>query len=174
MTTSVDTKRAAERRDRAFLAATLVAWGALMLADRVWPDVGIDKVTLLALGLFVYLWGCVGRTLGPLVTGSLMTGIGVGVALAANAPDSRSAMTQGGLFVLSFAGGWALLALTSAVIAVPEQRWAWIPTAGLAAIGTALLIGSTGQVFLDIVAWAVPLALIVGGLGYLLWRRRAT
>ena len=98
MTTSVDTKRAAERRDRAFLAATLVAWGALMLADRVWPDVGIDKVTLLALGLLVYLWGCVGRTLGPLVTGSLMTGIGVGVALAANAPDSRSAMTQGGLW----------------------------------------------------------------------------
>jgi hypothetical protein len=84
MTTSVDTKRAAERRDRAFLAATLVAWGALMLADRVWPDVGIDKVTLLALGLLVYLWGCVGRTLGPLVTGSFMTGVGVGVAIAAN------------------------------------------------------------------------------------------
>lgn len=43
MTTSVDTKRAAERRDRAFLAATLVAWGALMLADRVWPEVGMTR-----------------------------------------------------------------------------------------------------------------------------------
>ena len=32
MTTSVDTKRAAERRDRAFLAATLVAW-----ARSCWP-----------------------------------------------------------------------------------------------------------------------------------------
>ena len=106
MTTSVDTKRAAERRDRAFLAATLVAWGALMLADRVWADVGIDKVTLLALGLLVYLWGCVGRTLGPLVTGSLMTGIGVGVALAANAP-TREARYKGRLVRLSFAGGGA-------------------------------------------------------------------
>jgi hypothetical protein len=62
--------------------------------------------------------------------------------------------------------------MTSAVIAVAEQRWAWIPAVALAAIGTALLLGSTGQVFLDIVAWAVPFALIAGGLGYLLWRRR--
>jgi hypothetical protein len=174
MATSVEAKRATESRDRAFLAATLVLWGALMLADRLWQDVGIDRVTVLVLGLLVYVWGCVARSLGPLVTGSLMTGIGVGVALAANAPDSRSALTQGGLFVLSFAAGWALLAMTSAVIAVPEQRWAWIPAAALAAIGTGLLLGGTGQILLDIVAWAVPVALIVGGLGYLLWRRRDT
>lgn len=174
MATSVEAKRASESRDRAFLAATLVLWGALMLADRLWQEVGIDRVTVLVLGLLVYVWGCVARSLGPLVTGSLMTGAGMGVALVTNTPDSSGATTPGGVFVLSFAAGWALIALSSTILAVPAQRWAWIPAAVLAAIGTVLLLGSSGQVVLDVVAWAVPLTLIAGGLGYLLWRRHDT
>ena len=171
--TSVESKRVAERRDRTFLAVMLASWGALMLVDRVWEHVGISEVTLLALGVLAFVWGCVARWLTPLAVGSVMTGLGTGVVLAANAPDSRGAMVQGGLFLLSFASGWAVLALTSTLIAVPTQRWAWIPAATLATLGTALLLGSGGQVLLDVLAWAMPIVLVVGALSYLLVRGRA-
>jgi hypothetical protein len=144
----------------------LAYWGALMLVDRVWKHVGINEGALLALGDLAFVWGFVARWLTPLAVGSVMTGLGTGV-LAANAPDSRGAMVQGGLFLLSFASGWALLALTSTLIAVPIQRWAWIPAAALATLGTALLLGSGGQVLLDVVAWAMPIVLVVGALSYL-------
>ncbi|SFP67535.1 Pimeloyl-ACP methyl ester carboxylesterase [Geodermatophilus dictyosporus] len=100
---------------------------------------------------------------GPIrwiVVGSLLTGLLLAAVLSlvvfAGAPEHVIT----GSALLGFAAGWALLAVLSAWMTSQPQRWAWVPTAGLAATGLGLLVVAPGDGGLTAAGWVWPPALL--------------
>ena len=102
--------------------------------------------------------------IGPVVVVSLLAGLGaalIGVlVLFGGAPDHViTAVT-----LLSFAAGWALLAVLSIRLTDQPQRWAIVP-AGVLAVAGAGLLAWPGAIENSAVSWAWPiasLAVVVG------------
>jgi hypothetical protein len=125
-----------------------------------------------ALGLIFLVWGIGARTVGLLVPGGILSGIGFGVFLVGGPLSGIGDPVTGGVFMLCFALGWALITLLSP-LAGKLHWWPLIPGGVMALFGGALLAGSAGLQALNLVGKAWPLALIAGGL-YLILRWRAS
>lgn len=151
----------------------LIAIGLLTLAGQVFDLDNLGLLVLPALALIFLAWGLITRTFGLIIPGGILAGIGVGAILIEQSWLPLTEMAQGGVFLLSFAAGWALISLLSPVV---SGKWAWwplIPGGILAAIGALLLAGETGVRMLELLGYAWPVALIVLGL-YLVLRRNST
>lgn len=150
-----------------------VAFIAIGLFLLIAQNLAIDWLGLAilpGLGLIFLTWGLITRTPGLLIPGGILSGLGAGaIAIdlwGAALPD----LQQGGIFMLAFAGGWALITLLSALIGKP-MLWPLIP-GGIMALVAAAVFGFNGaQQALELVGRFWPVIFIVIGLATLLRRR---
>ena len=114
-------------------------------------------------GLFL-LWGILTRQAGLLIPGGILSGIGWGIVLTSELGGDA----EGGIFMLSFAAGWALITLLTAVFTAKPHYWALIPGGIMALIGGSLLFGGALMTVLEWIAKGWPLILILLGAHILL------
>ena len=163
-TTVVTTNR---RRDRSVGGAVLIILGVGLL---VGPLTGWHFAWLVLPGLAaIFLtWGLFTRAIGPLIPGGILAGLATGILLTQAAPGVVATPASGALFLLCFAGGWALISLLSIVTTTGFQWWPLIPGTILALVGLAQM---TNQMqMLSLLGYASPLLLI--GLGIWLVLRK--
>ncbi len=123
------------------------------------------------LALIFLVAGIVGRRPGLLIPGGILAGIGAGAILVQG--GLFGALTEplrGGLFMLAFAAGWAVITAASFLIG-KLMLWPLIPGGFMAFFGLALLAGQPGLQFLAAFGYFWPVILIAAGL-YLILRRR--
>jgi hypothetical protein len=149
-------ERRAPRSDPGGLVAGLViaGLGLFFLAGQLEPDIG--RFVTLFIGLALLAVFVVRREYGFLVPGSILTGVGIGIALQPN----TTADTEGGVTLLALAGGFLGIWVLGSLYRLPQNHW-WplIPGGILTLIGLVQL--SRADVGGAIRLW--PIVLIVLG-----------
>jgi hypothetical protein len=147
--------------------AVLIFIGLFALLEQIFHlDFGLFFLPLLA-AIFL-LAGILGRRSGLIIPGGILAGIGVGALLIDGPFSYLSDQGHGGLFMLTFAGGWLLITLAS-LLTDRVMLWPLIPGAFMGLFGIALLGEQAGLLNLFTLGW--PIILIAIGL-YLVLRRR--
>jgi len=161
-----------DARHRWLTGIALIAIGLLVLAVQFAESETLGLLLLPSLGLIFLVWGSLARSVGLLIPGGVLSGIGLGVYLMAGPLSHLEGEVEGAVFMLSFATGWGLITLLSALVCRETHWWPLIPGGIMALIGGALLAGGPG---LTVLEWAGKLwPLILIGLGaYVLVRRQA-
>jgi hypothetical protein len=151
--------------------AILIAIGLLALLQQFVPvNWGLYFLPFLAL-IFLSA-GILGRRPGLLIPGGILAGIGAGaIAVQSSLLASMDEPVRGGLFMLFFAGGWAVITGASYLVG-KVMLWPLIPAGFIGLFGLALLAGEVGLQFLTLAGYFWPLVLIALGL-YLVLRRRS-
>ena len=99
--------------------------------------------------------------IGRIVIASLVTGlVGALTLLLVVLPGTGEHIVTG-TTLLAFAFGWAMLAALSARRTDQPQRWARVPAASMAAVGTALLVTSPSDSIMRTLGWIWPPALLI-------------
>ncbi len=132
-----------------------------------WLAMGI----LPGLGIIFLAWGMISRNFGLLIPGGILSGLGAGIFLMEGPLSAMDDMGKGGVIMLSFAAGWALMTLLSRFVGDKFQLWPLIPGAIIGLVGAALLAGGKAVEILNLVGKSWPLGLIAAGLYILLWRK---
>lgn len=169
-------KTNSDQRNRWMAGVALIGIGLLVLLGQFVNTEGFGLLFVPMLSLIFLVWGAVTRTVGLLIPGGILAGIGLGVFLI-EVPFSRiEDPAKGGIFLLAFALGWALITVMSWLFTANTHRWPLIPGGIIALLGVLTLTGGTG---LEILAPAMafigrlwPLGFIVVGL-YVLLQARA-
>jgi hypothetical protein len=164
---NIMTKQVEKKRDGLVGGLILVGIGLIALAGQF-----VDLDSLPNLGLFILpimgviflLWGILTREAGPIIPGGIMSGIGLGILLVAEPFEIVSAENEGGVFMLSFALGWLLVTVLTAVFTSETHWWALIPAAIMGMIGGTVLVGGVFETILSLLGDFWPVALIVIGI----------
>lgn len=160
----------ARDRNRIFGGLFLIGLGLLFLAAQFIQAQWMGLLILPLLSAGFLLWGLFARNSGLLVPGGILGGIGLGTYLTSGPFVEAGEQTQGGVFMLSFAAGWALIVLISFAIN-RTQWWPLIPGGIMAVIGGALLAGGAWMQVLEWLGKLWPMVLI--GIGVSILLRRA-
>ncbi len=148
--------------------AILIVIGLFALLDQLIPiEWGLYFLPLLA--LVFLLSGLIDRRPGLLIPGGILAGIGGGAILVQSSLFTLSEPARGGLFLLAFAAGWALITAASFLVG-KLMLWPLIPAAVMAFFGAALFAGAAGLQILVAFGYVWPVILIVIG-AYLILRR---
>lgn len=125
-----------QRRDQWVGGAVLIVIGAGILLGQLFGDA--EQYILLGIGVLLLVLFAVSRNPGTLIGGGIVTGLGVGVVIAANTTgDIAGAAVLFGLG-LGFVGVW----LVGTLMRIPETTvWPLIPGAILVVIGFVVLAG---------------------------------
>jgi len=166
-----DTKKATEARDRVILGVMLIAIGLLVFLSQVIDLPQIELLILPGLAMIFLLWGLLTREIGLLIPGGILAGIALGVYLIIGPYAGQIEENQGGIFLLAFSAGWALISLLSLISKQGFQWWPLIPGGIIGLVGLAVMRGGAAMQLLEILGYAWPLALVAVG-AYLLLRRR--
>jgi len=140
----------------------LIVIGFIALLWRFLPNDWMALWPLPLLGLAFFVWGFLAQEVGLLIPGGILTGIGAGVLLINALRGSYSDPSLGGIFMLTFAAGWALITAASRLI----HRTVWWPLVVggiIALVGVALIVSGSAPVVLEALAWLPPLLLIALG-----------
>jgi hypothetical protein len=169
------TKNVNKKRDGLAGGLILVVIGLIALAGQFvkldsLPDLGLFVVP--AIGIILLVWGVLTREAGPIIPGGIMSGIGLGILLIAGPFDFVSGENEGGVFMLSFALGWVLITVLTAVFTEETHWWALIPAAIMGLVGGTILVGGVFETALDLLGNFWPLALIGVGIGVLIQAMR--
>ena len=154
-----------------------LAWGVVLVCIGLWmlvsnlTDWDLDSAFLPGLGLLFLVWGCTTRKLGLLIPGGILSGIGLGALLLEGPFSGLEGDAEGGVFLLSFALGWGLITLTSALFVRKVVWWPLIPGGIMAFIGALQLIGGPALEVLAYLGQGWPIVLIAVGLYLILWRK---
>ena len=170
MSTSPNTTHSSDRRETMIGGALLIAIGLLVLLAQ---NIKIESLGLLflpALGGLFLVAGIVGRQVGFLIPGGILTGIGLGVIFTQSPQFASPETTQGGVFFMGFALGWLLITVLSKLFTSETQWWALIPGAIMALIGGGLMLGGAALNVLEFAGRWWPLILV--GLGLVIIIRR--
>lgn len=126
-----------QSRDQWVGGAVLIAIGVALLLGQVFGETG--QFVLLGIGLVLLVLFAVSRNPGTLIGGGIVTGLGVGVLVAANTVgEVAGAAVLFGLG-LGFIGVW----LVGSLLRMKETTfWPLIPGAILVAVGAVVLAGS--------------------------------
>ncbi|MBE2201797.1 MAG: hypothetical protein IAE79_24515 [Anaerolinea sp.] len=119
-------------------------------------------------GIFL-LAGIFSRNIGFLIPGGILSGIGLGAFLIEGPLSHLEGDADGAIFMLSFAFGWALITILSALFTKQTQWWPLIPGSIMALIGGGILIGGVFFSALELLGKIWPLFLILGG-AYILFK----
>jgi len=156
------------QNNRTTAGIILIAIGVVLLLSY------IINSGLLVLPVLAIIFASVGiRTheSGWFIPAGILGGIGLGAALVETLPLAEE--IEGGVFLLSFAIGWASIPILSALFANQRIWWPFIPGGVMAVIGSLVLAGEGGFTLLELIfnraAWVWSLALILIG-AVLLWR----
>ena len=159
------------RRQRTVTGVALVGIGLLALAGHLLPPGAAGVLFLPALGLIFLAWAIAARTIGLLIPGGILSGIGLGVVLSEHAFAHLDGEARGGVFLLAFAAGWGLIALLATLVDGRRHWWPLIPGGILAVIGLAVVTGGAALQILAAIGGTWPIGLIAVGLYLLLWRK---
>jgi hypothetical protein len=166
-----DSEKSCPTGGRVAAGIALIAIGLLLVFVQAF-DLNIPGWLFLGgLGLIFLVWGLLTRTFGLVIPGGVLGGIALGVFLTELPLDGMTGTASGGLFLLGFSLGWALMTLLSPLTIEHVQWWPLIPGGIMAAIGAILLLGGFGLQLLTLIGVAWPLILVVIGV-YLLLKRR--
>ena len=149
----------------------LILAGITLLLAR-FLDIGMFLVLLLGAAMLV--WGAISRTVGWIIPGGVLSGIGLGI-LALEGPFKLADLAdvpRGGVFMLCFALGWFLITLISRLVGCETMWWALIPGGIMAVIGGAMLLGGAWLKLLELSNLLWPAALILVGLALIFRTRR--
>jgi hypothetical protein len=149
----------------------LIVIGLLALLGQLFPNSDYGLILVPLLGLIFLIWGAAARRVGLLIPGGILLGIGVGAFLVERVLTSANDQVQGGVFLLAFAAGWALITVASALFTDRTHRWPLIVAAVLGIIGLALLVVGPAVSALANSPWVWSIVLILVGLYLLLFRR---
>ena len=122
----------------------------------------------LALGIIFLIWGIISREGGLLIPGGILFGVGLGIVMIAGPWGFVSDEMSGGVFMLCFALGWALITVLTAVFTDETHWWPLIPGGIMAIIGGGILFGGVFWSLLTFIGKAWPLVLIAVGIYVLL------
>lgn len=157
------------RRNRIISGLVLILLGGLFLLTQLFEIPSLGLLFLPGLGVLFLVWGMVTRAGGLLIPGGILTGIGAGVYLMDALPLEGD--QQGGVFLLAFGGGFALITLLSLFFSTEKHWWALIPGSILAAIGAAVYVGGTALKVLETAGKFWPVVLILIGV-WVIFKRR--
>lgn len=146
---------------------TLVA----QFTDFNWPT-NWGVFFLSGLGALFLLVGIAQREAGWMIPGGILSGIGLGIVLNEGPFNLFPGLDDGGVFMLSFAAGWGLIALLTAVFTNETHWWALIPGGIMGLIGAAVLWEGIFANSLELLGNLWPIALIIVGIAILLNTRR--
>jgi hypothetical protein len=141
MSSSTDSAGSSDRRNAVVGGVVLVAIGLLVLVAQNIQTETLALLFLPALGGIFLIAGVIGRQIGFLIPGGILTGIGVGALWEQSTMAAGNGNVQGGAFLLGFAGGWFLITVLSKIFTSRTQWWPLIPGVIMALIGGGLLLG---------------------------------
>ena len=118
--------------------------------------------------------GIVTRKVGFIIPGGIISGISLGTLLIEGPLSQVNGDAEGGVFMLSFAAGWALITILSAIFTDETHWWPLIPGGIMTVIGTGILFGGVFMSALTFLGKIWPVFLILGGAYLLLQSRRIT
>jgi len=147
----------------------LISIGLLILVAQFAEIPAMGMLFLPGLGLIFLIWGLVSREGGLLIPGGILSGIGTGVYLMGNLPN-LSGEQDAGVFLLAFAGGWALITLLS-LFTGEMMWWPLIPGLIIGLVGVGLFIGGPALTVLSFVGRIWPVFLIIAGVWVMIKRR---
>lgn len=160
-----------DTRARIVAGVALIAIGLLALLAQLtnWSILG--WMVLPTLALIFLTWGLLTRNFGLVIPGGILGGLGLGLFTMVGPLSSLFAGLQPGVFMLSFAAGWALITLLSPITSDRVQWWPLIPGAVIGMVGLFLLGGRFTWAILQLMGYGWALLLIGVG-AYLLLRRK--
>lgn len=150
----------------------LIAAGVLALAAQ-FVDIGemMGWIVLGGLGLIFIIAGIATRQSGFFIPGGILAGLALGTWLMITPDWEWNGVDEGGLFLLAFAAGWALIPVLSILFSRDERHlWALIVAAILALVGASVSFGGVALAALELLGKIWPVFLIAGGLLILLKR----
>jgi hypothetical protein len=150
----------------------LIGVGIFLLLGQIIDSDILGLFFLPLLGLGFIAWGLSVRQVGLLIPGGILLGIGSGAFLLQVPFANLNGEAQGGVFLLAFAAGWALISLLSRLVDTTFHWWPLIPGGVMAVIGSSLLIGQEASWLLTSLTLVWPVALIVLGVYLLIKGRR--
>jgi hypothetical protein len=151
----------------------LLLLGLALLFGQIVDWDGIALAIPALLGLAFLVMGALTRRSGLMVPGGILSGIGLGT-LVISGPLSHLpliARHEDSWFLVTFALGWVLITVATALFGEKTYRWPLIPAAIMAVIAASLVVGGTLETVLSYAGKAWPLILILLGLN-LLWNSR--
>ncbi len=160
-------------RHRYGAGVAFIVIGLLILAEQFLQSATIGMLFLPTLGTVFLVWGLFNRSFGLIIPGGILLGIGAGSFLASNLVLPLDGVDDGAVFLLSFAGGWFLIALLSPLTRGGYRFWPLIPGGIMAAIGLLLLTGPMGERLLSYSNYIWPLALIALGVSMIVRQQRS-
>jgi hypothetical protein len=164
MSSSTNVTPAADRRNTMVGGALLVAIGLLVLLAQNVQAETLGLLFLPALGGLFLIAGIIGRQVGFIIPGGILTGIGLGVIFTQNPSLAATETAQGGVFFIGFALGWFLIPVLSKLFTRETQWWALIPGAIMALLGGSLMLGGAALNVLEFAGRWWPLILVALGL----------
>lgn len=152
----------------------LVGVGVLLLLQNIFSSQDFGLFILPLLGVIFLAAGLYAGRRGLLIPGGILLGIGAGVFVTQRAIPEMDGNREGGIILICFAAGWVLISLLSLIVKDEDgtdwMRWPLIPGGILGLIGGLLLLGESGEKWLDYLGQGWPVILILAGL-FLLWKR---
>lgn len=163
-------EKSVEKRNRVVGGIALIVLGLLALAAQFVEMEWLGLFILPALSVIFLVWGLMTRESGLFIPAGILGGLGIGTLLVAGPFAGVEGDAQGGIFMLAFALGWALIPVLSTLFTSEKHLWALIPGGIMALIGIGLLFGGMAFTILEFLGIVWPVFLILGGL-YLIFRR---
>lgn len=168
MTTNQSTNKT---RQNYITGIALVLIGLFIFAVQYIQSKWLGLAILPGLGIIFLAWGLISRNFGLLIPGGILSGLGAGVFLIEGPFSSIEGIDKGGLIMVSFAAGWALIALLSRFTSGKFELWPLIPGAIIGLIGAGLFAGGKALEIMNLIGKSWPLGLIAVGLYLILWRK---
>lgn len=163
-------EKSMQNRNRLVGGVALIVLGLLALAAQFVELEWFGLLILPALAVIFLVWGILTRESGFFIPGGILAGLGIGTLLVAGPFQGTEGDGQGGIFMLAFAAGWALIPIFSILFTQEKHLWALIPGAIMALIGIGLLFGGMAFTILEFLGIVWPVFLILAGI-YLIFRR---
>jgi hypothetical protein len=175
MVTNLDSKTVASSRSqyKGFVGgAVLILLGLAALFSQL-GIMQIGEYFIGFLGIIFIIAAFLRRRSSLLVPGGILLGVNAAALLQG---FQVANVNNGGLFLLTFAGGWLLISVLSVILnrvdpSAKIMLWPLIPAAILALVGGLLISGEMGLFLLKQLALAWPVVLIILGL-WIIFRRR--
>lgn len=171
MSSSTNATNSSERHEAVIGGTVLIAIGLLVLIAQNVKTETLGLLFLPALGGIFLVAGIIGRQVGFLIPGGILTGIGVGAILEQGTVVAENGNVQGGVFLLGFAGGWFLITVLSKLFTRETHWWPVIPGVIMALIGGALMLGGAALNVLEFAGRWWPLVLMALGLTIIVRRK---
>ncbi|MHB1135141.1 MAG: hypothetical protein ACYC4L_22440 [Chloroflexota bacterium] len=163
---------AASRHGNVVAGGVLITMGTLALVGQLLPNTVAGPLFLLMVGLAFLAWGLFARQAGLLIPGSIISGLGVGVATLEAYESQLPAPADGGVVLLGLALGFAGVTVLTTPFAGRTHWWALIPASIIGLVGTALIASVEVGPALVLLKQVWPLFLILVGVALLLRRGR--